>query len=132
MHHTMRQLSLVKRAMESEEEGYRPIVNTRRHPRHATTVRVRMRDQVCECRGDISLRGFAFEWPEEMPIGAWVEMSVRLPGTGDWVHVWGRVLGTMRRGDSVRVRGWFARIRRKHTRVLRMWSDCLASAAKAA
>lgn len=132
MHHTMRQLSLVKQAMEGDDSSYRPIVNTRRHRRYATAVKVRMGDKVRECRGDVSLRGFAFEWPDDMPVGTWVEMSVRLPGTGDWVHVWGRVLGTVKRGDRVRVRGWFARIRREHRRVLRMWADCLATRALAA
>jgi hypothetical protein len=75
------------------------------------------------CRGNVSAHGFCFEWSGQMDVGAWVELSVRLPGTGEWVHVWGRVLGCRQRGDGTFVRGWFARIRSGHKRTFRRWVE---------
>ncbi len=100
--------------------SYSPVACTRRHPRFETSVRVRLDGQIIrECRGNVSVRGFMFEWDKKIGIGRWVELSIRLPGTDDWLYVWGKVLGHIKRGGRFRVRGWFTSLSSEHRRILR-------------
>ena len=115
--------------------GYRysPIAHTRRHPRFETTVRVRLEGRIIrECRGDVSARGFMFEWDGKIDVGTWVELSIRLPGTGDWLYVWGRVLGCIKREGRIGVRGWFTSLTYEHRRILRRWLDTFQASHRAA
>jgi hypothetical protein len=74
-----------------------------------------------DSRGNVSAGGFCFEWQCELEAGTTVELLFRLPGAGVWLKGRGRVLGCVRSGDTLSVRGYFTEIELGDTDLLEYW-----------
>jgi hypothetical protein len=111
------------------EESFQDLpANTRKSPRYKTTLLAR-RDQessMHECRGNVSAGGFCFESSEEIEAGTRVEILFRLPGAGVWMSAKGVVLGCVRTGESVGVRGRFTEIDMGDPDLLARWIESIA------
>jgi hypothetical protein len=57
--------------------------------------------------GNIGIGGFCFEGEQDFAPGTRVELLFRLPGTQDWIHAQGLVLGTTQARGFWGVRGKF-------------------------
>jgi hypothetical protein len=60
-----------------------------------------------ERRGNIGIGGFCFEGERDFAPGSRVDLLFRLPGTRDWIHAQGLVLGTTYAHGFLGVRGRF-------------------------
>jgi hypothetical protein len=76
-----------------------------------------------ERRGNISIGGFCFEGEKSYTPGTTLDLLFRLPGTGEWIHARGQVLGQTETQGFLGIRGCFTRIDFEDERRLARWLD---------
>lgn len=76
-----------------------------------------------ERRANIGIGGFCFEGEREYIPGTEVDLLFRLPGTSEWIHARGRVLGHTRMQGWLGIRGHFTGISFENERRLARWID---------
>ncbi len=104
------------------------IIDTRAHPRYATTMMVRAEDKnaMFETRGNISLGGFYFESRLPMHLGMQIEILFRLPGAGLWMKGYGEVIGGQNTETGWAVRGVFKEFDPADLKALNTWMQFIA------
>jgi len=76
-----------------------------------------------ERRGNISIGGFCFEGEKEFAPGATLDLLFRLPGSSEWIHARGEVLGHTEAHGFLGIRGHFVEIDFEDERRLARWLD---------
>ncbi len=99
------------------------IIDTRAHPRYATTMMVRATGQntMFESRGNISLGGFFFGSKVSMPVDLQVEILFRLPGAGLWMKAYGQVIQSEITDGGWAVRGVFKEFDPADIKAINTW-----------
>jgi hypothetical protein len=85
-----------------------------------------------ERRGNVSIGGFCFEAERGLAPGTRVRLLIELTGTKHWIRITGKVLGTIRTGKTVGIRGRFSHIHVDDERLLARWLDEQTRANRAA
>lgn len=102
------------------------IVNNERDSvRYNITMFARYRGNgtFVERRGNVGIGGFCFEGECEYEPGAPVDLLFRLPGTSNWIHARGTVLGHTMAHGWLGIRGCFSELSFENERRLARWLD---------
>ncbi len=76
-----------------------------------------------ERRGNISIGGFCFEGELTYTPGTTLDLLFRLPGSSEWIHAHGEVLGQTETHGFLGIRGQFTEIEFEDERRLARWLD---------
>ena len=76
-----------------------------------------------ERRGNISIGGFCFEGEKNYTPGSVLDLLFRLPGSSEWIHARGEVLGQTESHGFLGIRGRFVEIDFEDERRLARWLD---------
>ncbi|HUU01730.1 MAG TPA: hypothetical protein VM425_09835 [Myxococcota bacterium] len=108
-----------------KRQPLKPAINERESTRYNITMFARYRGTgtFVERRGNVGIGGFCFEGECEYEPGAGVDLLFRLPGTVNWIHAGGTVLGHTRANGWLGIRGCFSSISFENERRLARWLD---------